>query len=134
MVISRGAARYSSSVRFRPPSRRRLNYIPLLLYRFLSSIYSLVTTRLRLHTPRINPLACSIRYFAWCNTHLAISFGEVHVDSLLEVSIEECGVFYRSCHILGIALQLLAVGVCFPKAGPLLGYARNISDRKVEGA
>ena len=66
--ISRGAARHRSLVRFQPPSRRHLNYIPLLLYRFLSFIYSLVTTGLRLHTLRIHPLACSIRYFARCNT------------------------------------------------------------------
>ena len=68
LVISRGAARHRSSVRFRPLLRRRLNYIPLLLYRFLSSTYSLVTTRLRLHTLRIHLLTCSIRYFARCNT------------------------------------------------------------------
>ena len=66
--ISRGAAQHRSSVRFRPPSRRRLIYIPLLLYRVLSSIYSLVITRLHLHTLGINSIARSIRYFARCNT------------------------------------------------------------------
>ena len=39
--------------------------------------------------------------------------------------MEECGIFYRAFRIQGIVLQLLVVGVCFPKAGPLLGYARK---------
>ena len=78
--IARGAARHSSSLGLQPPSRRRLNYIPLLLYRFLSSIYSLVITQLRLHTLRIQSVACSIRCFARCNTvHDTMQFEKVEM-------------------------------------------------------